>query len=255
MNNSVDKQINLTSESLHILINSVISVFTTKYLKYVLGSIIINIILFVVLVTTFFAISNSFLGDIANPNDNILINIANFFLDALLTLLGIFLGVFIFPTLSSIVCSPIYDTMTENLMDESNIENKLEGRKYDFFYSFVDSTTFELKKTFLSLFILFVSFVVNVIPILGQVLFLLLNYANLILINGVSVFRPPLYRDKKNRLRDALTLSTLNPSLWLYLWITATLNAIPIVNIFTIPITIYSSILLYKEIETPSLQN
>jgi uncharacterized protein involved in cysteine biosynthesis len=112
------------------------------------------------------------------------------------------------------------------------------------------SIKIEIKKLILALGLVIISFFVNFIPILGQILFLILQVFGFIIFNGITLYEPILKQDSL-RLRDQMRVIIKRPlQLWPNIAISGFLIAIPILNLIILPFAITGSILHYIKVKS-----
>jgi uncharacterized protein involved in cysteine biosynthesis len=217
------------------------------YVFYILISVVFNIIIFVLLIYIFVL-----LLDTVTDNFQHFLNIenTNSYFDISVQLIQIIIGIvvsaFLFPTLSTVANSFVYDFLSERVLKDNNIYPKSDK---NFIQVSLNAVTFELKKMLIAIILLLLTFLLNLIPVIGSVLSILITYINIILLNGLDSLNAPL-STQDYIFREKMKFITINPSTWGYLFITANLNGIPVLNIVTIPISIVASSLVYKEITT-----
>lgn len=108
------------------------------------------------------------------------------------------------------------------------------------------SLVFSIKQVSLIASIFILTSILNLIPVIGNYLFIILNVFQLILISGINLFEPSLIKYEL-KYSDKIKFILKNYYLWPYLWVCGFMTAIPIVNILTIPVCIISSGLIAKE--------
>jgi CysZ protein len=169
------------------------------------------------------------------------------FIQILGTLLALFIGVVLFSTLSSIVNAPVYSIMTDRLIKEkggiSHTSYKERGAIAEIFLAI----GLEIKKLILIISIFIMTLLFNILPGIGQVVFILINGLQLILITGIDLFEP-LVAKKQLTFRRKVIHIIRNPlKFWPFLLVAGAICAVPVVNIVTIPICIVAAVLTYSE--------
>lgn len=166
----------------------------------------------------------------------------------LFVILAIFLSVVIFPGVSSIVNSLVYMNLTDKIMAEVSISTQTEDDENKFTATIsviFTAIAFEIKKILVTVFLLGPLLCVVWIPVAGQLLFGAGLIVNSILLNGSDLFEP-VFSSQNKRYRSLLKFIVTTPSSWLFLFTIATVNAIPLLNIVTLPITTSAAIFLFK---------
>lgn len=166
--------------------------------------------------------------------------------EVLAFVLAVVVGIVAFPSLSSIVNAPVYNALTERMLQEQDKETpgvrKNSGRGVVGEIS--NAIVLEIKKLGLILSIFVLSLVLNILPVVGQILFVLLNGLQLILITGVDLFEP-LIAHKRISFRQKVGNLLSHPTYWPFLLLAATISTIPVLNIVTLPIAIVSTIRVF----------
>lgn len=219
-----------------------------SYWKYIILSILVNITVFFGTITLLVVGFSSLLLKIQDWTSFDLNTGFDVLLIVLFVIVAVYLTVLIFTTVSSIFNSPIYDALTDRILEEYNVENLKPYYGYlDFAVTTYNSLKFEIKKLIVSLTFFIFTLILNAIPAVGNGIFVVTKYMNIIIMNGLDIMDPALTRNHV-RFRSKVRFIIENPALWPYLIIAGTLNGIPVVNIFTIPLTIVSATMLYVEV-------
>lgn len=112
----------------------------------------------------------------------------------------------------------------------------------------VASLKYELKKLVIVLGIAILSFFLNLIPVVGNALYAILNTFQIIVITGLDSFEPSLVK-LNLRFRDKVKEIVKRPKeLWVFLFVIGILGNIPILNILLIPINIIAATFVAKEV-------
>jgi CysZ protein len=163
------------------------------------------------------------------------------------TLLALFIGIILFSTLSSIVNAPVYSIMTDRLLKEKGGINHTSYKERGAIAEIFLAIGLEIKKLILIISIFIMTLLFNILPGIGQVIFILINGLQLILITGIDLFEP-LVAKKRLTFRSKVIHIIRNPlKFWPFLLVAGAICAVPVVNIVTIPICIVAAILTYSE--------
>jgi len=234
-------QIKLLQQSVDGLLRAFTTILRPAYLGYFAIILMLNLITFIV-ITAFVALLLQVpLAALIDLFDLELSALASTGINIIFVIAGIVTSVLLFPTTSIIVSSPVYDRMTGKLLHELGFP---EGQHSSALQSFADSITFELKKGAISIFVFFLTFLLNLIPILGQIGFVTGVFGNIIVINGIDTFIPSFDRQQR-RFRDVLGFVLKNPGLWPILALLGTVNATPLINLVTIPLSVTAGVFMY----------
>lgn len=236
-------QVSLFKTSVRSTLIAIRTILKPRYLRYFAVILVLNTITFIA-TTALVAIVLQFpLALIVELLDTELSDLARAGFNIVFVVAGLLSSVILFPTVSIIVSSPIYDRMVGTLFAHLDFA---EGKHSGVFDSIIDSLVFAGKKIVVSLVFIVLSFVINLIPILGQIAYILGLFGNVIVLNGIDTFIPSFDRDQK-RFRGVLKYVFTNPALWPFLFIAGSVNAIPIVNLVTIPISVLAGVFIYVE--------
>jgi uncharacterized protein involved in cysteine biosynthesis len=208
-------------------------------------SIIINIFTLILIIGLVFFTGNSLYSFLENLFSIDFFTAVDIVFDILFIIVGIYLTTILFSTISSIFNSPAYDQITELVLDRIGVDdyNTNYGR-WDFFIQMFISLKFEIKKIFLTIILFLLSVVVNILPGIGQLFSALFTYLSIILLNGMDILDPALDR-QIDKFRNKVKFIIKNPGIWPFIFISSNLNAIPVLNIITIPISIIISAQLF----------
>lgn len=232
-----------------------------RYWKYIFLSILVNFLVLIVVGIIFALLSVGLtsgaisLLDNYNSMDNAILEaivqydqIAYFTFGIIFFVVGLFVGIVLFNSIASIVNAPIYDALTERTLNEYHIEEiqNYHG-KFEDVYNLWTSLGFEMKKIILSIIFFLISSLLNLIPVVGNGLFVFLNFINLVITSGIGTFDPALSRSH-TKFRTKIYFVVENPAVWPFVIVSGIINAIPIVNFLTIPLTIVASTMIYVEV-------
>ena len=212
--------------------------------KYILLAICTNIVVFfgtaLVVWLIFFGGFNLIIDSLGLQ----LPGIVTFFLSVVLWVASLVVTISIFSIVSSIANAPVYGHMTERIIQEKS-EYLIIEQSIGNWESMRLTASLEIKKLVLNIVILLVSSTINIVPVIGSVLFILINVLQLIVITGVDIFEPILMY-KKLPFRKKLSLFNQNIFLyWPFLIITGVVIAIPVVNIIALPFFQIAAIFVY----------
>lgn len=212
--------------------------------KYIVIAILTNCVVFIISIIFVTSFVNSVVSDLVfRLNVQFLIDNSGI-VGIFSFLLSLIFSVLIFTTLSSIANSPVYAHLAENIANREGIPVLIRRNLIqEIFYSL----GFEFKKLSLNLLILLISLPLHFVPVVGSIIYFVLNISQIIIITGLDLFEPIL--SKQNlKFRSKISIVLSRPFLfWPYLLICGLLSSIPVVNIFVIPICIVGAIKLYNE--------
>ncbi len=218
----------------------------TWVFKYIGISTLIHFILFTLTlcITSISSISLfSFINDQSKLNING--NVLRIFSGVLGVLLGGVIIYYVYRFFSSLINQIVYTQMIPRIYKEVYKE-ELPHRTFT--EDFVASLKYEFKKLIVILLIAILSFFLNLIPGIGNALYLILNTFQIIVITGLDSFEPSLIK-LNLRFRDKLKEIVKRPrELWVFLLVIGFLGNIPLVNILLIPINIIASTFVAKEV-------
>lgn len=215
--------------------------------KYVGLSILLNLLVFSVVIVAFFLVLMAIIQGIANTLQLELGGVVAGIFVVTSFVTALFITALLYSTISSAVNAPLYSQLAEKVLDLEGIKlhNQLQGfaRVRD---DLVKSLSFEFKKFSVSLLILLVSFVLNLIPAVGSVLFVIINAFQIITLAGLDILEPALARENL-RFRDKLKFIYRNPGFWPFILSAGLLNTIPVLNLILAPLNLVGGLLLYAE--------
>lgn len=213
--------------------------------KYISFAIFLNFLVFIVLVFTSgwlsILITKFIQTYITNTSDN-------FFLVVISTVIWLILVFFILQTYSSvasIVNAPIYSILTEKIIKKEFPE--IDFSSSNFVVDIFRALVFELKKLILGIAITTSLMFMNVLPIIGFILYLIISALQLIMFTGLDALEP--FHSLKNysfrkRLKEIFNNKY---RYWPFLFISGILGSIPFVNIFLIPVSVVGGSILMKD--------
>lgn len=210
--------------------------------KYFAILIVLNLILFFLAFVTILLATYSLMDIIFNLLD---INLPRFFdylTNFFITIIAFYLATVVFNAISTIVSSPIYGIMTDKVLEKNF---SYPESSTNFIETIYVTMVYELKKFILFITFLILSFTLNFIPIIGSVLFILINLLQLIVFAGLDFFDPIFVKENKKLQQRVTTIIGKPVKYWTYLGTGGFLCSIPIINIFLIPIFTIGGILLY----------
>jgi|GEM_PF-2720336 len=219
--------------------------------KYIAAAILVNIVVTLFSVIIAFLVLRgvfSWLQGVVGLS-GVFLNIF-FFLVSIIAAL-IFTGV-IFKSISNIINSIFYSPMVAKLLAKKGY---VPEREVGVVEDLQRSIIFEIKKFIVMGVIGLLSSILHIIPIIGSVIFVLLNTIQVVLIGGVDSFEPTLALQKL-KFREKLKLVLLTPDIsWPFLLVTGFINSVPVLNIVTIPISMVGATLLFSEKLRDKFQN
>jgi uncharacterized protein involved in cysteine biosynthesis len=214
--------------------------------NYMIFAVFLNVIIFIILATFLFIFSDFISSQLTlNLEQNIFIKSLDFLLQIILWIILIFLLNFVFNSISSVVNTPIYSSLTSKIIEKELPE--INFPEINIFTEIRIALVFEFKKILLSITFLICSFLLNLIPFLGSILFLILNILQIIFISGLDFFEP-YHSLKKLRFRKRLLEISNNFTLYFpFLLICGLLSNVPFLNIFSNPVSIVGAAIIAKK--------
>lgn len=213
--------------------------------KYIAASIVLNFISFLLTILIVFLSVNQLafylLQELQITTDIFLAS----FIQALVFVIALVIGVISFTTISSIISAPVWGLISERLIDEqAKNTSSIEMVKRTWIGEISYTASFQSKRLLLIASILLLSLPLNLIPIAGQILFSTINLIQLVVITGLDLF-DPIWSKSAVKFRTRLKTIIMHPAkYWPFLLIAGTLSSIPVLNILTMPICITAAILL-----------
>ncbi len=213
--------------------------------KYITGAIFVNFILFISLLAASSFLLNYIINAILSLF-NIEVNSAiGQFITGISILFGIILALFLFVILGNIANAPIYGAMVEKYL-QIEAKNSVFVQR-SFLGEIGYSLQFELKKLIILILILILTLFINLIPLIGQVLYIILLVIQLILYAGFDFFDGYLSRLNLT-LRQKVKYIISDPKYnFPCLGICGFLVTIPFLNIIVWPFFILSGLRLALE--------
>jgi len=214
--------------------------------KYIGISTLIHIVLFIL---TLCITSISSISLFSSLNDQSKLNINGNILSIFSGILGVLLGAviiyYVYRFFSSLINQIVYTQMIPRIYKEVYKEEIVHRT---FSEDLVASLKYELKKLVIVLGIAILSFFLNLIPVVGNALYAILNTFQIIVITGLDSFEPSLVK-LNLRFRDKVKEIVKRPKeLWVFLFVIGILGNIPILNILLIPINIIAATFVAKEV-------
>ena len=233
--------------NLEYILKSIRYTFKNNWVfKYIGISTLIHIFLFILtlcITSTLSVTLFSFLNEQTKLNING--NVLSVFSGVLGVLLGGVIIYYVYRFFSSLINQIVYVQMIPRIYKEVYKE-ELPHRTFT--EDFIASLKYEFKKLIVILLIAILSFFLNLIPGIGNALYIALNFFQIIVITGLDSFEPSLIK-LNLRFRDKLKEIVKRPrELWVFLLVIGFLGNIPIVNILLIPINIIASTFVAKEV-------
>lgn len=229
------------------LFQAIIYTVTNRWIwKYIFAAILINIIIFVSIASLFYFFVDYVLDYIFNfLTVDTWVKKFGFLLQIIIWLPGLFLFGFIFNTLSAILNSPIYSSLTEKVIEKEFGPDTLTNSSI--LNNILDTVRFELKKICLILIFFFSTSILNLVPFVGSIIFILVNWLLVSILFGLDIFDP--YHGLKNfSFRRRLLEFSKRPFLYFpYSLGSVILSSIPLLNIFITPVSIVGAALIAKE--------
>lgn len=211
-------------------------------LKYIFTAVIVNLILFVGLITGIGQLNQflwAWLSGLVVSWEAWAVTL----FQVGIRLVSILIALLLFSSLSSIVNAPVFGSLAEKLTARF-LQPSSENVPINYWQSMLWALGFECKKLALGVLFLVFTFGLNFIPGIGSVFFLIINFLQLIVLTGLDMFEPA-HTLQGLSFRRRLQNLTSNPALyWPFLVIAGLLGSIPVLNIFTNPISIVAAILL-----------
>lgn len=211
--------------------------------KYIGLAICLNALVFIVLIF----LSVWFSNFITNIIQNYLTNTNGFLLLTINFFLWLIIVVFIiqiFGAVTSVVNSPVYSILTSKIIEKEFPH--VTFPQSNFALEIYNALIFELKKLLLSGVIIFLSFFINIIPIIGTILYFFILVLQLIFITALDTFEA-FHSLKKLSFRNRLSQVCLQPcKYWPFLAISGLIGSIPLLNIFLLPVSIVGACELMK---------
>lgn len=216
--------------------------------KYILLAMLVNLISLILVValltggfyTIFYSILNWQNWDI-DP-------VFHVFVIFLFVFISLAIGIFLFSFISSVANSPVYSNLIEKVIERELGGMLPEMRERNFFEDMLYTVSFEIKKLVLAFFIFILSSLLNLIPGIGSIVFVVFNVAQVSIYSGLDMFEP-IWVKQDSKFRHKIWELLKNPvKYWPFTFTSGSLNAIPVVNIFTIPISTIGAILLYVDL-------
>jgi uncharacterized protein involved in cysteine biosynthesis len=169
-------------------------------------------------------------------------------IEVTLTVLGFLLSatiaILLFNLVSSLVSSPIFSLFSDRLRYEDGLINRID--RFSIFKSIFYSISFEIKKLIIIFLFAIILLPLNLIPFVGQVLYVILNSLQIIVITGLDLLSPYI-ENEHPRFSQKVKFVYRNPTkLWPLLFVAGSLGVIPVVNLFTIPLAIVAIHLAYR---------
>jgi len=211
-------------------------------IKYIALAVFLNILTFIALIAFSFWISSSFsdfILSVFTDNQNGLLSGLQFLLSLIFWGVLVFIFIQLFAAISSIVNAPVYSILTSKVIEKEFPE--IDFPKSSIFTEIWLALLFEIKKLSISFGFLIFSLILNLIPLIGPIVFLILNLFQLFLISGLDVFEPYHSLSKftfRRRIGEIISRPLLYSP---FLLICGFIAAVPIVNIFLIPISIVAA--------------
>lgn len=215
--------------------------------KYIFGAILVNIILLTILILSFSFLTNYFL-DILLSNFKVEQgHILKATIDFVAFTLGFIISIFIFIFTANIVNSPIYGALAEKFLQKEAKDKNFIQR--DFGQEIIYTISFELKKLLLLITLLILSFLLNLIPVIGSILFFIFTWLQIILYAGFDFFDAYLSRKGLN-FRSKFKYVVSKPiNNFPFLAVSGFLVSMPFVNVIVWPFFVLSGLgmVLYTE--------
>lgn len=215
--------------------------------KYVAIVIFINIIAFVLTIWLLFFIFGSVIDWTFGLFSIDPQGVTSIVVSIIAGILAVLAVILVFTSISSILNAPIYSLLTEALLKRESQyildSYPHRGLLGEIYYAI----GLEINKYVVIVWIFIATLLFNVLPVVGQILFVIATILQLIIITGIDLFEPLI---AKFRLRfwDKVKFILSRPfRYWPFLIVAGFLSSIPIINIITIPLSIISAITTFKE--------
>jgi CysZ protein len=188
-------------------------------LVYFVAPFLLNLVILVTLVIVSLKFFYPFMLELVPPDDIWYWKLLRFALGPFILLFTVAADLIIYSITGSVLCAPFLDFLSEKI--EKLATGKLYIAEQSFFRGFLDIVRVGTNSLFLIAFIVSLNIaiiILNVIPVLGNGLYLIINFLAVTFVLGFQFFDFPLERRKKN-FSEKLSI------VWSMKWKTAGLGA------------------------------
>jgi uncharacterized protein involved in cysteine biosynthesis len=209
--------------------------------KFIIGAIIVNIIVFGLVFYFIFLEFNSGVESLVELARLDLSTVVGSIVKVLLGILSFVISTFLFINISNIINAPIYGQLAEDYIVKNST---IRIRQFTVFEEITRSIGFEFKKVILMILLFIISLLLNLIPVVGSVLFVIFGFFQLIVFAGLDLFDP--YLAKLNlSFRGKLKYIIKNPPKYYpFLFLAGFILTLPVINIFVFPFFVISGLRL-----------
>jgi len=217
-----------------------------KLLRYISIPIIINLFIFPSLSWGTYILSSQISKELLSKLPHLSYLEINIFQFTSL-IATILLVIEIFISLSMIINGPIYRALKNTILKDKGLVIKSRGGFIQFILNIMKELRFETQKLTIYFSIFLLSSILNIFPIIGSKIFVVINIIVFIILNGLTIFGPCFYQQKSNFKNNSEKILKSPLTIWPHIFVSGVMNSIPLLNIITLPLSTLGGILIYIE--------